>query len=672
MGAPERVHWNNGWLTTNAPSLNAANFETTLAVDAEVQVCLRTDTQVCPGGGTSTDASLSDLTVNDGTTEHTINLATTPYTQTVGNLVETVTLTATTNHTGASVSAVTLGGTAIADTDFSDGITVPSLAVGDNVIVVTVTAEDGSTTRDYTVTVTREATTSSDLPWSTTMTVGESSNGQRGYSNSIGGEGSLDDDNFAFEGQDYNVWDVYVDVDGKLRFTLSRAVSALSGFTLEIAGETLPLDDATFEGSFHFDWDTTWLTANAPSLSLANYLTTLAVDAEVTVCLRTATQVCPGGGTTNPTLSTDASLSALTVSDGTTEHTIDLATTPYAQTVGNTVETVTLTATPTHTGASVSAVTLGGTAITDTDFTDGITVPSLAEGDNVIVVTVTAEDGSTATYTVTVTREGTTTNSPPVFPAPDPRELSVAENVPLGTDVGAPVTATDPDDDPLTYSLTTSPHSGHFQIDSATGQLVTNIAARHVFNHERDPNVSAVQVVAEDGRGGTAQITVTVSVTDVDEPPDAPVAVTVTGSGTTSLGVSWTAPSNQWRPDIDDYDVQYREVGASSWTDGPQDVTGTNTTIMSVDAGKSYEVQVRATNDEGDGPWALSGGTTSTCLAPNLAGRTQIWTGHRDSRSSWVHFRYSYFGMDFSSGFCRYRTCCPTLTFDVGINSYTD
>ena len=75
--------------------------------------------------------------------------------------------------------------------------------------------------------------------------------------------------------------------------------------------------------------------------------------------------------------------------------------------MGNAVTTVTLTATPTDDGASVSAVTLGGTAIADTDFTDGITVPSLVEGANVIVVTVTAEDGSTEqTYTVTVTRAG--------------------------------------------------------------------------------------------------------------------------------------------------------------------------------------------------------------------------------------------------------------------------
>ena len=111
-----------------------------------------------------------------------------------------------------------------------------------------------------------------------------------------------------------------------------------------------------------------------------------------------------------PTLSTDATLSALTVYDGATDHIIDLADPPYAQTVDNVVETVTLTATPTHTGASVSAVTVDGTPDTsDTDFTDGITVPALAEGDNEIVVTVTAEDGSTAlSYTVTVTRETST------------------------------------------------------------------------------------------------------------------------------------------------------------------------------------------------------------------------------------------------------------------------
>ena len=216
----------------------------------------------------------------------------------------------------------------------------------------------------------------------------------------------------------------------------------------------------------------------------------------------------------------------------------------------------------------------------------------------------------------------------PVFEE-DMLELEVAENVPLGTDVGEPVTATDADDDTVTYSLdTTTPYASYFQINSATGQLQTNVATGRVFNHESAPATGyGIMVIADDGREGTdtAQITVAVSVTDVDEPPDAPVAVTVTGSGTTSLEVTWTAPSNVGRPDIEHYDVQYREAGASQWTDGPQDVTVTSATIMSVDAGKSYEVQVRASNDEGDGPWAVWGTDNSPATGkPTIGGTPQV------------------------------------------------
>ena len=110
-----------------------------------------------------TDATLSALTVNDGTNDLALSPAFAPgtftYAANAGNAVTTVTLSATVNHAGASVSGVTLGGTAIADSDFTDGITVPSLVVGDNAIVVTVTAEDTTTTETYTVVVTRAAGT---------------------------------------------------------------------------------------------------------------------------------------------------------------------------------------------------------------------------------------------------------------------------------------------------------------------------------------------------------------------------------------------------------------------------------------------------------------------------------------------------------------------------------
>ena len=196
-------------------------------------------------------------------------------------------------------------------------------------------------------------------------------------------------------------------------------------------------------------------------------------------------------------------------------------------------------------------------------------------------------------------------NTAPVFDE-DMVTFEIAENQPVGTDIGDPVTATDEEGDDLEYSLADTPYAGNFSIDAATGQLHSDSLLDFEDATVGRPNMLAILVVADDGRGGTAQITVVVSVTDVDEPPDAPVAVTVTGSGTTSLEVTWTAPSNAGRPDIEHYDVQYREV-ANQWMDGPQDQTGTNATIMSVDAGKSYEVRVRATNDEGDGPWAVWG-----------------------------------------------------------------
>ena len=148
---------------------------------------------------------------------------------------------------------------------------------------------------------------STDPLWSTTMTVGEMSSHQRGYSRAVGGDGTLDIDFFTLGGQDYTVRDFYVFQSGGLRFQVNNTGADLSDYTLEVAGEMLPIDDATVSFTRRFDWDDTWLAANAPSLSLANYQTTLAIGAEVKVCLRTATQDCSGG----ITLSTDATLSAL-------------------------------------------------------------------------------------------------------------------------------------------------------------------------------------------------------------------------------------------------------------------------------------------------------------------------------------------------------------------------
>ena len=201
------------------------------------------------------------------------------------------------------------------------------------------------------------------------------------------------------------------------------------------------------------------------------------------------------------------------------------------------------------------------------------------------------------------------TNNPPVFPS-GTITRSVAENTGSGQNVGAPVAARDTDaGDTLTYSLEGT-DGGSFTIDSTSGQIQTSAA----LNYEAKSSYSVTVKVND----GTVNVTkaVTISVTDVDEPPGTPDAPTVTAkSGATdSLDVSWTAPANTGRPAIDDYNVQYRIGTTGPFTSHSFSGTGTSTTITGLTAGTSYQVQVQAHNDEGDSPWSAS--ATASTNAP--------------------------------------------------------
>ena len=69
-------------------------------------------------------------------------------------------------------------------------------------------------------------------------------------------------------------------------------------------------------------------------------------------------------------------------------------------------------------------------------------------------------------------------NTSPAFDTtPDPSTRSVPENTPPGVNIGAPVSATDPEEDieygdTLTYSLSGT-DAASFDIDESTGQLIT-------------------------------------------------------------------------------------------------------------------------------------------------------------------------------------------------------
>ena len=104
-------------------------------------------------------------------------------------------------------------------------------------------------------------------------------------------------------------------------------------------------------------------------------------------------------------------------------------------------------------------------------------------------------------------------NRPPRFKwSTVPR--TVSEDAEPGSKVGGAIAAVDPDGDALTYVLSGN-DAGLFSIKKATGQLKT--AALLDFEGDLG-NQHTLTVTADDGRGGTDSVLVTVRVSNVNEP----------------------------------------------------------------------------------------------------------------------------------------------------------
>ena len=103
-------------------------------------------------------------------------------------------------------------------------------------------------------------------------------------------------------------------------------------------------------------------------------------------------------------------------------------------------------------------------------------------------------------------------NYPPVFPGAT-AERSVAENAAEGTPVGDPVSATDANNDTLSYTLDAAP----FTIDG-DGQI--RVARGAALDYEAG-TLYVVTVTATDPSNALAIILVSISVTDVNEAPEA-------------------------------------------------------------------------------------------------------------------------------------------------------
>ena len=126
-----------------------------------------------------------------------------------------------------------------------------------------------------------------------------------------------------------------------------------------------------------------------------------------------------------------------------------------------------------------------------------------------------------------------------------------------------------------------------------------------------------VEVVAQN-RVGTSRWSLpgTGTTTAVATVPARPARPSASSSSTNTMEVVWSAPADGGSA-ITDYDVRYRAGRTGEWTLHAHTGTDAMVTVDGLQAGTYHEVQVRAENGIGAGPWSLSASATTGGTAPS-------------------------------------------------------
>jgi hypothetical protein len=300
----------------------------------------------------SSDATLSSLTISNGTLTPSFGSSTITYTNLVANSVGSVTVTPTRTESNATI---TVNGIAVTSGSASNAI---NLNVGSNTITVIVTAQD-STIKTYTITVTRGSPTLSSDATLSALTI---SNGTLTPS---------------FISSAITYTNLVANSVSSVTVTPTRTES---NATITVNGIAVTSGSAS----------------NAINLNVGSNTITVIVTAQDGTTTKTYTIAVTRA---SPTLSSDATLSSLTISNGTLTPSFGSSTITYTNSVVNATSSVTVTPTRTESNATI---TVNGIAVTSGSASGSI---SLSVGSNTITVIVTAQDGTTTkTYTIAVTR----------------------------------------------------------------------------------------------------------------------------------------------------------------------------------------------------------------------------------------------------------------------------
>ena len=400
----------------------------------------------------SDNADLGSLTISSGTLSPQFSSSDITYTASVDNSVTQVTVTPTASDSSA---AITVNGNTVTS---GTGHILTGLTVGEpNTVTVIVTAQD-STTKTYIITLTRAASLSDNADLG----------GLTISSGTLSPQFSSSDITYT------------ASVDNSVTQVTVTPTASDSSATITVNGNTVT------SGTGYI---LTGLTVGEP-----NTVTVIVTAQDSTTKTYTITL------TRAASLSDNADLDGLTISSGTLSPQFSSSDITYTASVDNSVTQVTVTPTASDSSA---AITVNGNTVTSGI---GYIVTGLTVGEpNTVTVIVTAQDSTTKTYIITLTRaaslsdnadlDGLTISSGTLSPQFSSSDITYTASVDNSvTQVTVTPTASD--------SLATITVNDNTVI-SGIGYIVTGLIAG-------EPNTVTVIVTAQDSTTKTYTITVTV------------------------------------------------------------------------------------------------------------------------------------------------------------------
>ena len=198
------------------------------------------------------------------------------------------------------------------------------------------------------------------------------------------------------------------------------------------------------------------------------------------------------------------------------------------------------------------------------------------------------------------------TNSTPVFSA-DTAARSIAENTLPETDLDTPVTATDADSDTLTYSLGGT-DADSLGIVPASGQLQTAAPLDY-----EDKSSYEVTVTATDPSGASDSITVTVTVSNLDEAGTVELSTVQPQVGT---ALTATLTDLDGEPSLVSWQWARGDTTIGPFTNVSSGATSSRYTPVTGDVGKYLQATATYTDPQGAGKSASGVSSNAVQAAP--------------------------------------------------------